>query len=299
MTNKSRKKSNDNLPAQEYRGLVRVASLPAACISLADLKKLYATLNSKKHEVFDKEVSDFQKPNDQSEEQFEELKTNFQRERDLTVMVYGANGEQIVANSIDGLKEDGLPTTITGIRFDSSFTSAYPNYKFLNRFTVSLDLSKTYDPFAGDPSSQPTPNRNVVEVIGPNSTWVTGVYETVLGFFKERRRRREWLHTPLFFNLCNWIVSFPAAFWLIYRIDSAFGVQLSRLQVVLRAAIYIYVAFLTQAVFRAACFALRWMFPFVELEGSISKRVRAGIGIFLSGLLIALTYDVLKAIWSS
>jgi hypothetical protein len=56
-------------------------------------------------------------------------------------------------------------------------------------------------------------------VIGSDQTWVTGVYELIIGFFRERRRRRGWFHTQRSFNAAHWLIGFPAALWIVYRLN--------------------------------------------------------------------------------
>lgn len=289
--------STNNGP-NEYRGLYRVSNLPSSFISLADLKKLYRDLNIKKHEAFDKQFAELEKPSGQSEKQFDEMKKRLKEERDLTVMVYGSKGEQIVVNSINGLEESGLPESITAVTLESSFTSSYPNFKFLNRFTLRMDFAGGAGTYGVDPSVAPTPNNSTIEVIGPDATWVTAVYEDCLGFFRSRKRHREWLHGPLAFNLLSWVISFPTAFWLIYRIDSVFSQRVQNLSTILRVAICVYIAIISLTVFRIAVFGVRWMFPLVELEGARSKKVRGFLGTVISFLLLALLYDVLKTLFS-
>lgn len=52
-------------------------------------------------------------------------------------------------------------------------------------------------------------------------------------------------------------------------------------------------------VFRGIMAGFRWTFPVVELQGARSKKVRTALVTVLSSLLLALLYDILKALLKS
>lgn len=293
---KDNKVNKDDLP-REYRGLYHFSNIPSCSISLPDLRKLYKVLNDKKHEVFDKEFENLEKPSEFSTEEFSEFKKQFLQSRDLTLIIHGSQGEQIVARSIEALGDEALPETVTGITFDSSLMVYQTNYKPINRFALRLDLSETPGSFSYDPSLQATPNNSSIEVIGPDSTWVTAVYESTLAFFDKRRKRREWLHHAAAFNIGMWLIAFPSGFWLVYRVDSIFKNLIAELPVVLSGAIYVYIVFLTLLIFRGLIGGFRWIFPLVELQGTRSGRIRGILGAVMGALLLTLLYDVLKTIF--
>jgi multisubunit Na+/H+ antiporter MnhE subunit len=117
-----------------------------------------------------------------------------------------------------------------------------------------------------------------------------------MDFFRTRRRRRAWLHTQRSFSVAHWVVGFPAALWIVYRL-SYYAPALTRLHPALLGAIYAYVFLLSLLVFRGIVWLVRWLFPVVEFAGSRSKVVRSVLSLVLSSLLLALLYDVLKMIF--
>jgi hypothetical protein len=210
--------------------------------------------------------------------------------------VQGSDGEQIVARSVDALSDAELPDRIAFVRFDSAAALQMMNINPLNRFYVHLDFTEPPTFATYNPWSQPTPNASQLEVIGSDQTWVTGVYQRIINFFRARRRRRGWLHSQRSFSVAHWIVGFPAALWIVYRL-SYYVPALSRLHPALLGAIYAYVFLLSLLIFQGFVWLVRWLFPVVELAGSRSKVVRSVFSLVLSSLFLALLYDVLKAIF--
>src|SRR5205823_1062461 len=134
-----------------------------------------------------------------------------------------------------------------------------------------------------DPWNQPTPNASHFEIIGSNQTWVAGVSDRVVNFLKARKRSRRWLHGATTFTLLNWFIGLPAAFWLIYRLDSVTQRLSSGLPAALRTGVYVYVFLLVLLVFRGLIYILRWLFPIIELDGSRSKAARATGSVIVVG----------------
>jgi len=229
-------------------------------------------------------------------DRFEELKGEVLSNGTLAVTVYGANGEQIVSASVEALNDANLPDTITSIEFDSATALRPYNVTPLNRFTLRLDFSEPPGFNSYNPWNQPTPNRSQIEVIGNDDTWVTAVFSSTLSFFRQRQRWRGWLHSHVAFNVLNWLVGFPGALWITYRLDSSRLGVMNAMHTALRGALYVYVFLLGLLVFRGIVWGFRWIFPLVELDGARSKKVRGALGVVLSSLLLALLYDVLRAV---
>jgi hypothetical protein len=213
-----------------------------------------------------------------------------------TIIVIGANGEQIVDTRVEALAQDNLPDKIISITFDSASALKGFNVSLPNSFRLNLDFTEPPGFHAYNPWDQPTPNNSNLEVTGPNTTWVSGVHETVSAFFSERKRNRAWLHSRVTFNVLNWLFAFPASLWITYRIDNVFYIQLENVHVTLRGALYVYVVLISLLAFRVIMAGFRWIFPVVELHGARSKKIRTVLGAILSSLLLALLYDILKAI---
>lgn len=280
-----------------YRGLYRTTKLPTCVVTRDDIRRLYTELDQKAVEALRRHLEGLPRPRDVEEAQFEELKAQALVDGRLTATVQGADGEQLVTRSVEDLVDSNLPDRITWLTFDSAAAMKAQNVTLINTFTVRLDFTEPPGFDAYNPWDQPTPNNSQLEVAGSDQTWVTAVYESTLAFFRRRKRRRGWLHTQHAFNILHWLIGFPGALWLVYRLDSsipAFG----RMHTALRGAFYIYCFILFLLVFRVIVWGFRWIFPVVELHGARSNKVRAILGAILASLLLALIYDVLKTLLS-
>jgi hypothetical protein len=283
--------------AEPYRGRFRSAKVPSCLLNREDLQRLYNELDARTVEALDRHIAGFQRQPNVSEESFNETRQRLRSSARLTVTIHSRDGEQIVSRSVAALSNESLPDRITLLNFDSAAALQLINQTPLNRFYVRLDFTEPpgFDNY--NPWSQPTPNTSQFEIIGNDQMWVTGVYESVISFFQTRRRRRGWLHTQRTFNIAHWLVGFPAALWMTYRV-SYYVPALARLHPALSGAIYTYAFLLGLLVFRGIVLGFRWLFPVIELDGSRSKAVRNVLTVILSFLLLALLYDVLKGLLS-
>jgi len=279
-----------------YRGTYRIIKIQPSAVSIEDLRRLYTRLSEKTSEALEAYLNTINPQPGQDPQQLDKLKNEARNIGGLTVIIIGANGEQIVDTHIDALSEDDLPDKITSIAFDSASALKGFNVTLPNSFRLNLDFTEPPGFHAYNPWDQPTPNNSNLEVSGPNTTWVSGVYETVVSFFRERKRNRAWLHSQVTFNILNWLFAFPATLWITYRIDNIFQTQLQNVHVTLRGALYVYIVLVSLLAFRVIVAGFRWIFPVVELQGARSKKVRALLGTILGSLLLALLYDILKAI---
>ncbi len=287
------------LPIAEpaYQGLSRTIQIPACVLSVDDLRRLFIDLDARTREVTAAQIDGLQLPAGTAPADFARVKEQAKAEAGLTMFVNGRNGEQIILHTATAITREILPHTLLSITFDSAPRfNMQLKYDPLNRFRLVLDFREPAGVISYDPWSYPTPNESSFTIIGNNQTWVAGVSDIVLGFLKDRKRSRRWLHGPITFTLANWLIGFPAAFWLIYRVDHITQRFVAGLPTALRGGIYIYVFLTLLLVFRVLVYILRWLFPIIELEGSRSKAVRATVSTVEVGLLTGLVYDVLKAI---
>jgi len=264
-----------------------------------DLRRLFNDLDAWTREVTAAQIDGLHQTAGTTPEDFARLKRDAKAEAGLVMYVYGRNGEQIALHAAGTITAEVLPHALLSIIFDSAPRfNAQLNYDPLNRFRLVLDFREPGGVISYDPWNSPTPNESSFTIIGNNQTWVAGVSDMALGFLKDRKRSRRWLHGPITFTLVNWLVGFPAAFWLIYRVDGITQRFVAGLPTALRGGIYIYLFLTLLLMFRVLIYILRWLFPIIELEGSRSKAVRTSVSVVLFGLLTALIYDIVKAaIW--
>lgn len=283
--------------ALAYQGIYRSTPVPSCVLSRDDLIRLYEELAEKAREGLESSLKGATRPADTSEEEFEELKEEAREVGRLSALIYGADGEQIAVSSLDDFRSQRLPDEIASITYNSATSlETVQGWKPDNRFRLTLDFTEPPGFDRYDPTSNPTPNESSFEIIGPNSTWVTGVYETVMGYLEGRGRRRKWLHQHGTYNVFQWFLAIPGALWLVVRLSEAFGGALSQWHTALEGALYVYLFLVTFMLLRGVVYVLRWAYPLVELEGSRSKGVRSAISLALSSLLLAGLYDVLKVL---
>ena len=288
----SQKNVDTTQRTRDYRGLSFTSKIQAIRISTADLRRLCAILQEKAQEALELHVNGLAKGPSEAEDGFENRKNWYRQWGGVRLTIIGAQGEQIVSSSCATLADDALPERVVLITFDS-FTSiqAAPPIP-LNRFKLVIDVKDPPLFIAYNPWSQPTPNSSLLEVIGSDTTWVTAVHGTVLEVFRQNRTRRAWIHSSITFNALQWLVLFPAALWIMYRIASYFEAAFSQMHVALRGTIYIYAFLLSLLAFRQILAGVRWVFPLVELEGTKKAGARNSILGLIGSLIIGLIVDI-------
>lgn len=283
--------------ALRYQGIYRSEPVPPCVLSRDDLIALYEKLSEKTEEALERELGEAEAPPETSEEDFEELKTQAQQVGRLGAMIQGADGEQIAVSSVDAFRSQRLPDKITSVTYDSAANlQAVQGWKPQNRFRLTLDFTEPPSLDKYDPTSTPTPNQSKFEITGPDSTWVTGVHETVKKFLENRGSRRKWLHENSTFNLYQAFVMLPGALWIVVRIAEEWGDRIRQWHSVIEGAVYVYVFLLALWALRAIAQVFRWTYPLIELEGSRSRKVQSIIALVLSTLLLSLVYDLLRGL---
>jgi len=257
---------------------------------------LFGDLDALTREVTGAQIDGLQPPAGVAPGDFALAKPQAKAEAGLVMYVFGRNGEQIALHTAGAITREILPDALANITYDSGARfKTQLNYDPLNRFRLILDFTESPVVAGYDPWNQPTPNGSQFEIVGSNQTWVAGVSDRVLSFLRARKRSRRWLHGAMTFTLLNWFIGLPAAFWLIYRLDTVAQRSLSGVPSAIRVGVYVYVFLLVLLLFRGLIYVLRWLFPIIELEGSRSNAARATGSVIVLGLVTALIYDVLKA----
>jgi hypothetical protein len=280
-----------------YKGLTRTTKIPACVLDKEDLRKIYFELEGKASEALRIHLNGQSAPPGVAPQAMQRQVQQTLAACALVAQTSGKDGEQMTGATAVVLGDKELPEQIASVRYDSAFAyQAKYSQLPLNRFALTLDFS---DPTGlnYNPWDIPTPNGSALEIIGPDETWVRGVHDAVISLFERRRKRRTWLHSPLTYKLVNYLVFFPASFWITTRIDELISRRAPGMHSALRGAIDIYAFLLGLIVFQIAMAAARYLFPLVELKGTRSFALRAGVGTVLVSLFSALLYDVLKALF--
>lgn len=286
--------SGKAMPA--YRGVYRTASVPSCVLDKEDLVRLFEDLELKGREGLNHHLASLERPKEQSSEEWERLKEQARSAYRLSMLIYGAGGEQVALSSAEALTAQRLPDKVTQVLFDSAYElKTVLNFEPNNRFRVNLDFTEPPGFNKYEPHNAPTPNASALEVNGANATWVTGVYEHLMAYFKSRGTKRGWLHSAGAYNLYYWFVAIPGSLWVVYRIGERFAWFFNNLHGALVGAIYIYIFLLAFLVARIVVGGLRWIFPLVEMRGSRSTKTRGFVGAILAAIVLGLVGDVLWA----
>ncbi len=281
------------LPSIDYRGSYRNDKLHPCKLNIEELRKLYVDLNRNTSEALEAYLDTVQPRQGEDPVHIENLKEEARRIGGLTIVIIGSNGEQIVSSSIDVLSKDSLPEKITSISFNSAAGLKGVNVALPNRFLLNLDFAEPPGFNEYNPWEKPTPNNSYLEVSGPNTTWVSGVSETVERFFKSKKTIRAWLHNVFTFNIYNWFFAMPLSLWAAYRISFFLQDKFENIHVALLGAILIYFVLLSLLFFRIFFAITRWLFPVVEFEGARSFKIRAAVCAFLGSPFFVLLYDLI------
>lgn len=289
--------TNDTPTQLTYQGLQRQTPLPSCVLNRDDLRTLFRRLQEKCAEGIDLQIATWERPEDTPPDEWEKLRNRAREATNLTAMVFGAGGQQLVTTEEDGLLDRNLPDHITSVVFDSAnaLRSAL-NVDALNRFQLRLDFTSPSNFSDYDPTSRPTLNDSRFEITGPEDTWVSGVHDLVMQFFNDRKSPRGWIHSPTVFMLVHWLIVMPAAIWVSYRAVELLPDSVAHVHPAFTAGLYFYFFFLAFVAFRLLKLFGRRMWPYVELAG---EKQNLGRGVFIAiaiGLVTTLIYDLGKHI---
>jgi hypothetical protein len=284
---------------QTYRGLRRETPLPSCILSRDDLRTLYARLSEKVSESLEGQLALAELPDGFDSAEWEDLKQQARDAGQLTAMVFGSHGEQVYTTEEDGLLDRNLPDRIETLVLDSaSALKNAVNVEARNRFKVTIDFSNPRGFNGYDPTTQPTPNASSLEVYGPDETWISGVHDLVLQFFKSRATTRRLVHSGDVFFLVQWLVVFPASIWGSYRLVGFLPADLTGEHPVLTTGLYFYSFFSAFILFRLLKLWVRHAWPYVELEGNSRTLGRVALSTVTGGVAAALIYDVVKHVFT-
>lgn len=285
-------------PAQPvHRTLRRETPLGPCILKRDELRTLFARLSEKGREGLESQIGPLPAPEGTDPEEWKRLKDQAREAANLSALVIGTGGEQVITTEESGLADRHLPDRIRSVVFDSATAlKSTLNVDAQNRFVLRIDFSAPPNFNEYNPLSDPTPNNSQIEVSGPDETWVSGVHDLVLQFFKTRSTLRSLLHAPLVFFLLQWLVVFPACIWSAYRLVGALPSSLSEAHPVLTAGLYLYVFYGSFIIFRLLKLAGRRAWPYVELEGDSRRVGRVAFTTLSGGVLVGLLYDLLKTL---
>lgn len=280
---------------QTYSGLRRETPLPSCILKRADLRTLFARLQEKGRSGLEFQIGGLDSPEGTNPDEWERLKDQARNAANLTAIVLGSGGEQLLTTEEDGLLDRNLPDRIISVMFDSAMGLKNSlNVDAQNRFLLKIDFSAPPNFNEYDPLSQPTPNGSSLEITGPDETWVSGVHELVVQFFRSRVTPRRLVHSGTAFFLLHWFLVVPASIWTSYRVVGHLPLGLTTAHPALTTGLYCYFFLLAFLAFRVLKLAGRRVWPYVELEGETRRVGRFFFTTISVGFCVALVYDLAK-----
>lgn len=285
----------NSLPDQEKSTSIPSKRIPIRNVTLSDaeLRRILTRLQDTVKRFGEAEVAKFTKPDSMTEDQWNAQKTDFLENAYLvTTTVDGFDNKSTYCPTIDNVFDTVTPQYKRGL-FATNGTSFHTmsGRNASNLFQLTLDFSSPPAFDSENPLSAPTPNASTLIVSGRDESWISTIESCVEDVLKEKRTKRKLLHRNAIYDLGLFLVGFPASFAVTSVFYTRFGDFLSSLHNVIEIAIYFYVFLLTVFVYRLCFGYARWLFPTMELEGSVPSRATqrkllsyVASGLFLAGL---------------
>ncbi len=276
----------------------RTDQISGCSISMDDIVRLYKILIKRLTEAADIEINDLKKLENETEQEFEELKASRRAFFQITIVINGQAGEQIFGSDEGIFSSPNLPDRISSVYMDSkaTYTAHRNNIEPRNWFGLLLDFSKPPLLDWVNPVSNPTPNASNLIIHGDSEAWVAAVRHTVIERLKQHSNRRSFLHKPLIYDAGMWLIGIPAAFLgtasLMPKISGFFRDLLPTIEY----AAYVYVFFAVLVIYRFLFSYTKWAWPTVELTSTrnVTTKHRRYWYAVLVGLSIAFIWSLIK-----
>ena len=270
--------------------------LQGISMSVPDVRRIVERLLPHVEEERHREVN--QLLNSGSYDQERHVQLNLERERafQISVTIYGRDGESLFGYGTDPFDSPNIPTPIESIFITNN--TAYKTVtgrNLLNNFTLHLDFSTPPLVDNNNPVSNPTPNFSNLTVEGDRDAWVASIHQAVMDVLGKKLNGRSFMHAAFVYDIGLGLLGFPVAIYLCWRFSGFVETYLGVLSPFIAAAAYIYVFFLVLNVYRVLFGYTKWAFPTVELtdnedQSKTHRKVLLGILLTLIGSAI---YDLL------
>ena len=274
----------------------KTVAIGAVKLSLQDVATIYDRLAIQVSEQADREIASLIKGAEQSDEQFEQYKTNA-RERAfrITVTLAGRDGQSLYGDDNTIFYSPNKPEKvdsiyITNITAYRGFVSTNP----MNMFELNLDFSKPPLLDASNPVSAPTRNVSNLVVQGDRESWVSTVSDAVTVILQGRKTRRTWLHRAFAYDFGMMAFALPFSFYVCWKVAPLISKYIGNIHDVLAGAAYVYVFFLMLNIYRILFGYAKWAFPSVELSDNrdASGQHRAVLGVIVLGLIVDVIWQI-------
>jgi hypothetical protein len=276
----------------------RLARDRVACsLDKSELRAFLSILQERSDTAAELEIANFPK-NDQTDDEYENNKNEIRLGYKLRPTLTGEDGRELNGTIDEIFDSPNFPESVRSIYLNSSIPlDVIHKFRVRNTVELFLDFSRPaiFD-FHLMPS-QRTPNESNYRVEGRDTTWVNGLFHEIQNYIASHRSPAPWLHQHSIYDFFLWLIGYPLAFWLCFKVSPLLPNGEKEILFV-RAALYVYIFLIALVGLRALFHYARWVFPISEYRHARNRalRHRAFLGALSIGLFGTLLYDVIKSI---
>ena len=173
----------------------KITPLRGLSISVEDVRRIVEKVQRQVEEERKREAARLLEsgPNDQAHR--EQIEADCQRAFQITVMIFGRDGESLSSYGTELFDSPDIPEPIDSIYISNS--AAYQSvagHDPLNKFVLNLDFSTPPLVDNNNPVSNPTPNFSNLTVEGDRDAWVASIQQAVIGILDKKSNRRNFMH---------------------------------------------------------------------------------------------------------
>jgi len=262
-----------------------------------ELRKLLEVVQERVYAAADIEERHLNRLEGQTDEQYEQAKKDLRAGFRLFVTLSGTDGRELCGTIEDIFDSPNFPESVKDLFLDST-TALRTRYNYCprNKVVLLIDFERPgVIDFTMLPS-QETINESKIEVSGNDVTWVNGVFQEAVDYISKHPAAATWLHRHTVYDIIVLLLGLPLSFWVCSKVSSSIETALSGHSVFLRAALYVYVFFISLSLLRVAFHYARWIWPLTEYRSSKNKSLKhkTAFVAICSSVGLSLLYDVLK-----
>ncbi len=223
-----------------------------------------------------------------------------QRRYRVMVIIRGAQGELTAMDDIAAIEPDVLPYPLTSVEFNIGFNyKAATGNEAFNRAIIRFDFTRPPAFDISIPSSEPTPNSSIINILGADTLWVAGSFERVNAIICQTAVNSSWLHRKHAYDVLVSILGFPLAILLGALAGTHVPLPSGVNGQLIQLGVAFFVGLLTLMALRIAFSLIRWLLPYIEYVPSpepLHRRIRVllagGIFTIVTGVLGSLIYSL-------
>jgi hypothetical protein len=262
-----------------------------------ELRRLLDVLQERAFAAADIEERHLNKLESQTDEQYEQAKKDLRAGFRFLVTVSGTDGRKLSGTIEDIFDSPNFPGNVKDLILDSAtpLRTRY-NYYPRNKIVLFIDFGRPAVLNFTIMPSQETMNESNIEVSGNDVTWVNGVFQEAVDYISKYPTTASWLHRHTVYDVIVWLLGLPLSFWACAKASRFIETGFLENSPFLRAALYVYIFFISLSLLRVAFHYARWIWPLTEYRSNINKSLKhkAVFTAICSSIGLRLLYDVLK-----